>query len=300
MAILCFTYKRDFSYALLYTSIAIYVIFSIVALSQTGVGTDSDACSGLSEIVCKGEGQPCLYWTGVPCNATKMEDDGQEMCKWSNKKCQTNKNWFKTTYTIRDLPKICKVTQRLGAGGEMGQFSMLLLVFTVIGVFVYTPLYLYQHSFMWTPLPKVDEELDILTGNNKDTCYRCERDRQGCVRIHLWMTIFLILWNICIVVMSFSYSGALTTVEKGCLFLYDEDTDGELEWPDNSLFFETYFEGFTTPAILTMSGLFVSISVILLGLYVWFHYTYKEEVLDYGQETLVPPYEQPRRKRRFT
>ena len=117
----------------------------------------------------------------------------------------------------------------------------------------------------------------------------------------MWLTIFLILWNIITVVMCFSYSGALTNVQRGCLFQYDEDTDGELEWPDTSLFYETYFEGFTTPGILTMSAIFIALSVIILSVYVWFHFTYKDKgVLSYEDDELETMLKRPRRKRMFT
>lgn len=303
MAILCCSYRRDFAYSLLYTSIALYVIFGVIAMTQTGISSDTDACAGLTETVCKGEGQPCLYWTGIPCNATRMEDDGQEMCKWSNKQCQTNKNWFKTTGRIRNLPKICKVSQRMHAGTQMGQFGTLLLVFNIIAIVLFTPAYLYQHSWLWDSYDDIDDELADIDGigRKKDACYRCEKDKQGCVRIHMWLTIFLILWNIITVVLCFSYSGALTNVERGCLFQYDEDTDGELEWPDTSLFYETYFEGFTTPGILTMSAIFIALSVIILSVYVWFHFTYKDKgVLSYDDDELETMLKRPRRKRMFT
>ena len=85
----------------------------------------------------------------------------------------------------------------------------------------------------------------------------------------------------------FSYSGSLTDEETGCLKI-DDDREGRTKWPDEVQEFEKeYFSGMGTLALLSIAGILHILAAIGLGVYTYFVYRYRDEVLSRDIQKLM-------------
>ena len=256
--------KRDISYAILYGSIILYILGAFLGSAQTGVGSGTDPCAGLPENICQGEGQPCRFWKGVNCTvAAGSYDEGEPMCQFKSGECLVNKNWFDVTDNWkRDLPAICKVTERWYRREEQSQFAGLIGLMFFINLLLTIGFLVFHIMFLRKSVKKV--ELIKL---------------EEYVQINRWSVILLAILYMVTGAFHFSLSGALTNEPTGCLKV-DDDREGMSKWPDETQEFEKeYFGGLGTLSLLAIAGMLHILAAIGLGSYTYYQYRYGSEVL---------------------
>ena len=256
--------KRDISYAILYGSLLVYVLGAFLGFAQTSVGGGTDPCSGLSENICQGEGQPCLFWKGVNCTAAAGSyDENEPMCQFKSGKCLVNKNWFDVVDNWkRDLPSICKVTERWFRREDQSQFAGLIGLMFFINLLLTIGFLVFHIMFLRKSVKKVD-------------LIKLEQY----VQINRWSIILLACLYMVAGAFHFSLSGALTNEETGCLKI-DDDRDGMTKWPDGIQEFEKeYFGGLGVLSLLALAGILHILASIGLGVYTYYQYRYGPEVL---------------------
>ncbi len=282
--------KRETAYVLFYVPLIINFIFIWPPISQTGIGSATDACGGIKDRnECDAFGQPCVTWTGRNCSISKGTYDLYEpdeagyipegdpgypafkpMCVWKKSVCVQDKNWYKTNDEKRNALAICKVTERWIDTGEMGQFATISLLLPIMGIFA-TAGALYQASYIFNPKnPMSEMEL-------RDTCGGYE----GLVRLHRIIVGCLAVWYLVQAFMIGGYAGALTNPETGCLRSYDEETDGYPPWIEEppTKFDTEYISGMGVTGILYLGAIFQGLSGLGLGAYLAYHVIFYEEVV---------------------
>ena len=256
--------KRDISYAILFSSFFLYITGAILGVGQAGVGSNTDMCAGLPENICQGEGQPCRFWKGVNCSKEAGSyDENEPMCQFKSGACLVNKNWFDVVDNWkRDLPAICKVTERYYRREDQSQFASLITIMFAFNLLLTIGFLVFHIMFLSKSLK--NEEL------SKHEQY---------VQINRWSVIVLAVLFLTTGALHFSYSGSLTDEETGCLKI-DDDREGRTKWPDEVQEFEKeYFEGMGTLALLSIAGILHILAAIGLGVYTYFVYRYRDEVL---------------------
>jgi hypothetical protein len=256
--------KRDISYAILYGSLLVYVLGAFLGFAQTSVGGGTDPCSGLSENICQGEGQPCMFWKGVNCSKSAGSfDENEPMCMFKSGICSLNKNWFDVIDKWkRDLPVICKVTERWYRREDQTQFAGLIGLMFFLNLLL-TIAFLVFHIMKLRKSAKKNE-IDKL---------------EEYVQINRWSIIILAILYLVTGAFHLSLSGALTNEETGCLKI-DDDRPGMTKWPDGIQEFEKeYFGGLGVLSLLALAGILHILASIGLGAYTYYQYRYGPEVL---------------------
>lgn len=256
--------KRDISYAILYGSILVYVMGAFMGLAQSGVGGNTDPCAGLSENICQGEGQPCLFWKGVNCTkAAGSYDENEPMCQFKSGSCLVNKNWFDVVDKWkRDLPAICKVTERYYRREDQSQFASLIVIMFALNIILTIGFLAFHVSCLRRSV-------------KKDEIYNLE----VYVQINRWAIILLAILYLVTGSFHFSLAGALTNEETGCLKI-DDDRPGMSKWPDEPQEFEEeYFGGMGVLTLLAFAGILHILASLGLGAYTYYQYRFGSEVL---------------------
>jgi len=187
----------------------------------------------------------------------------EPMCQFKSGSCLVNKNWFDVTDNWkRDLPAICKVTERWYRREDQSQFAGLLGLMFFFNLLLTIGFLVFHIMFLRKSVKKVD-------------LIKLEQY----VQINRWSIIILAGLYMVTGAFHFSLSGALTNEKTGCLKLND-DRDGMTKWPDEVQEFEiVYFGGLGVLMLLTIAGILHILAGLGLGAYTYYQYRYGPEVL---------------------
>ena len=281
----CFKEKRDAWFTIMPLAVFLFLVANILCMAQTGVGTETDPCKGLDRTECTGITQPCMKWTGRACNTTVSIDNGRTMCSYKAKQCKLNLNWFNKEQTWkRDLPGICKITER-GESQEIGSSASLLMIFSIGGIILSVG---YVAHVIWAFV------LSVYQSN------QCQ------ITLHQLFTGLIILYSIIMVALEWSYSLALVNDETGCLII-DDDRDGWEPWPDNDAnpygqyFQEIYFKGVGVLGMLIIARVVFLLSIGLFSFQLFYLCSNRGDILGTSDINIDPKlFLQGRSKRTFT
>lgn len=261
----CFNEKRDVWFTVMPLAVFLFLAANVLCAIQSGIGSETDPCIGLDRTECTGIEQPCLKWTGRACNTTVSVDNGRTMCSYKAKQCKLNLNWFNKQQTWkRDLPAICKITER-GESQQITSSASLLTIFSIGGIVISVG---YVVHVIWAFVLK-----NMLCGSNQ-----CQ------ITLHQLLTGFIILYSIIMVALEWSYSLALTDTETGCL-LIDDDREGWEPWPDNDAnpygqyFQEVYFKGLGVLGLLIIARVVFLISIGLFSFQLFYWCSHRRDII---------------------